>query len=326
MRQRGAALLVALLTVALVATLASAAVWQQWRSTEVEQAERDRQQAAWILTGALDWARLILREDARTNQNTGAGDHLAEPWAIGLEEARLSSFLAADKSSDPPPALDAFLSGAISDQQALMNVANFEQSGALSKDDVAAFERLFELLGLSPEQVAPAARAWVRASPTAAASASTESSANGLPVLRPQRVSQLGWLGWSPATVRRIAPYVTVLPERTAVNLNTAPTQVLRAVLPGLDRAQAARIVSQRGLQPFKTLADAQALTGGVATRGEAHTTQSRYFSVLGQLRLGERVLAEQSLVVRNGLEVRTLWRQRVQPPPRETGAAEGKP
>ena len=36
LRQRGAALLTAMLTVALVATLASAALWQQWRQVEIE--------------------------------------------------------------------------------------------------------------------------------------------------------------------------------------------------------------------------------------------------------------------------------------------------
>jgi general secretion pathway protein K len=324
MKQRGAALLVALLTVALVATLASAAVWQQWRSTEVEQAERDRQQAGWVLTGALDWARLILREDARTNQNTGAGDHLAEPWAVGLEEARLSSFLAADKTGDPPPALDAFLSGAITDQQGLLNVANLDKQGAVSKDDVQAFERLFEQLGLPPEQVLPAAQAWLRSSTVVtAANASTADAApaDAERMLRPQRVSQLVWLGWSPATVRRLAPYVTVLPERTPVNLNTAPAVVLRAAVAGLDRAQAARLVSQRALQPFKTLTDATALVGGLPLNGDAHSTQSRYFTVLGKLRLGERVVAERSLVVRNGLEVQTLWRERVPPPPEDRPA-----
>ncbi|HVR51394.1 MAG TPA: type II secretion system minor pseudopilin GspK, partial [Pseudorhodoferax sp.] len=40
--QRGAALLLAMLTVTLVATFAAAALWQQWRAVEVEQAERAR--------------------------------------------------------------------------------------------------------------------------------------------------------------------------------------------------------------------------------------------------------------------------------------------
>ena len=70
---RGAALLAAMLTVTLVATLAATALWQQWRSVEVEAAERARVQSTWLLTGALDWARLILRQDA----SAGGADHLA---------------------------------------------------------------------------------------------------------------------------------------------------------------------------------------------------------------------------------------------------------
>ena len=62
-RQGGAALLAAMLTVTLVATFAATALWQQWRSVEVEAAERTRIQSAWILIGALDWSRLILSED-----------------------------------------------------------------------------------------------------------------------------------------------------------------------------------------------------------------------------------------------------------------------
>ena len=93
-RQRGAALLLAMLTVTLVATFAAAAVWQQWRSTEIETAERARLQSGWILAGALDWSRLILQEDARQ----GGADHLSEPWAVPLMEARLSTFLAAERN------------------------------------------------------------------------------------------------------------------------------------------------------------------------------------------------------------------------------------
>ncbi|MBC7602922.1 MAG: general secretion pathway protein GspK, partial [Ramlibacter sp.] len=69
-RQSGAALLMAMLTVALVATFAAAALWQQWRSIEVETAERARVQSSWILTGAPDWARLVLREDLRSGNDT----------------------------------------------------------------------------------------------------------------------------------------------------------------------------------------------------------------------------------------------------------------
>ncbi len=45
-RQRGAALLLAMMTVALVATLAATALWQQWRGVEIESRERERLQAS----------------------------------------------------------------------------------------------------------------------------------------------------------------------------------------------------------------------------------------------------------------------------------------
>ena len=60
--QRGAALLIAMALMTLVATLASGMIWQQYRAIQVEAAERSRTQSAWILSGALDWARLILRD------------------------------------------------------------------------------------------------------------------------------------------------------------------------------------------------------------------------------------------------------------------------
>ena len=133
-RQRGAALLAAMLTVTLVATFAAAALWQQWRSIEVETAERARVQSAWILLGALDWSRLILIEDSRA----GGADHLAEPWAVPLEEARLSTFLAADRNvaqqtDASTDTRDAFLSGQIIDLQSRLNPTNLVPGGTVKE-------------------------------------------------------------------------------------------------------------------------------------------------------------------------------------------------
>ena len=128
--QRGAALLAAMLTVALVATFAAGALWQQWKSIEVEGAERQRTQARWLLTGALDWARVILREDARAGDVNAPTDHLAEPWAVPLQEARLSSFLAAlpdgtgNTIDDEKLAQHVLLSGQVNDLQGRLNVTN----------------------------------------------------------------------------------------------------------------------------------------------------------------------------------------------------------
>ena len=153
-RQAGVALLTAMLTVTLVATFAAAALWQQWRGVEVEAAERARVQSSWLLTGALDWARLILREDARA----GGADHLAEPWAVPLAPARLSTFLAAERgqalvSDDTDPDTDAFLAGNIEDLQARLNVTNLIDNGKLNEPSRAAWAKLFKHLNLPASEL-----------------------------------------------------------------------------------------------------------------------------------------------------------------------------
>ncbi len=129
-RQSGTALLLAMLAVALVATLTSSAAWLQWRQSEVETAERARVQSAWLLAGGLDWARHILREDGLT----GVVDHLGEPWAVPLQESRLSTFLALDPNNNADPTLGAeiFLSGQITDLQSRLNVFNLIEGGQVS--------------------------------------------------------------------------------------------------------------------------------------------------------------------------------------------------
>jgi hypothetical protein len=138
---RGAALISAMITVTLVASLASAALWQQWRQVEIETAERSRAQTAWLLTGALDFTRLVLREDK------GPADHLAEPWALGLQESKLSTFLTQDKQTregDP----EVYLSGQITDAQSRLNVLNLIDNDKLSPTVLASWTKLFNLLGL----------------------------------------------------------------------------------------------------------------------------------------------------------------------------------
>lgn len=309
-QQGGAALLMAMLTVTLVATLAAASLWQQWRSVEVEAAERQRVQSVWILTGALDWARLILREDARS----GGADHLAEPWAVPLQESRLSTFLAADRNNtggiDSDEQVDAFLSGQITDMQARLNITNLVQDGKVSEVSLAAFHRLFELLNLPPLELTLLSSQLQRALDNSKAS-STDSA---VPLL-PRSAAQLGWLGLSPGTVAALQPYVTILPVRTAVNINTASAQVLVASVPNLGMAEAEKLVAARASKYFRSPADANAILNQptvVFNENEnEHGTSTRYFEVLGRLRLGTTTVLERSLVQRDGINVSTLWRER---------------
>jgi general secretion pathway protein K len=306
-RQRGAALLMAMLTVTLVASLAATALWQQWRAVEIETAERARVQAAWILVGALDWSRLILREDKRD------ADYLSEPWAVPLQEARLSSFLAADKSSsaseNAEDQLDVFLSGQIEDMQSRLNVNNLIVGNKVSEPDQKAFTRLFELLGLPQSELSKLSENLRNAGDRTAENASA-----ALAPLQPQRIEQLAWLGLSPASIARLRPYVCVLPERVPVNLNTASAEVIYASAPGLRMAQAQQLVDQRARTPFRNLQEVSSLIPAVPNAPNAfgnHSVTTGFFEVRGRLRMEGTVIEERSLVQRNGLDIKTLWRDR---------------
>lgn len=306
--QRGAAILTAMLLVTLVASLSAAALWQQWRGIEIETAERARLQSTWILRGALDWARLILREDARA----GSTDHLAEPWAVALQEARLSSFLATGQGqSDTMEAMpDAFLSGQISDLQARLNVMNLVQDGVVHAPTARAFGRLFENLHLPESELLALTQNLQLALNDSTA---TNAIKNIYAPLQPQSVDQLAWLGLSATSIAALKPYATVLPERTAVNINTAPALVLHACIGTLKMADAQRLLVARAQTHFRTLADVTQALGGTDTplvEGQ-HSVNSRYFEVRGQLRLEDRVVQERSVVQRDGLVVKVLRRER---------------
>jgi general secretion pathway protein K len=311
-RQAGAALLMAMLTVALVATFAAAALWQQYRSIEVEASERARVQADWVLTGALDFSRLLLREDAMPTASKI--DHLGEPWAVPLQEARLSSFLAANKegvAEEGPQVLDAFLSGQIIDEQSLLNVNNLISKGAPSTADVRSFARLFELLGLPPTQLDVLVDNLRLALDTGAANRATAP-------LPPQTVEQLVWLGLPATTVAALQPYVTVLGSSTKVNLNTASAEVIYAAVDGVSMADARRLVTVRERTPFERVTDALQAMGvsGDALQqasGDSGTVdvKSEYFEIRARLRLDPLVVEERSVVHRAGHDVRVMRRER---------------
>lgn len=59
--------------------------------------------------------------------------------------------------------------------------------------------------------------------------------------------------GVTPEVYARLLPFVTVLPAETAININTAPAEVLMSLAPGIDRRTADLIITTRDVQPFRS-------------------------------------------------------------------------
>ena len=307
--QQGAALLVAMVVLTLVGTLAAGMIWQQARAIEVESAERTRAQAAWILTGALDLGRVLLRVDAR---KPGVDD-LTEVWATQLEEASLSSLLAQDRNNNVEGAPEAFLRGRIRDAQDRYNLRNLVDpaTNKIVEAELAALMRLCETATVAPETARTVASGLQVA---LQAEKPGDGEANVAAVLLPQSVDQLVWLGLDADTVRRLQPYVILLPEPTPLNVNTASAEVIAGVVAGLDPGSAKRIVNRR---PFRALQDLRSdIQGEGALDAKRLSVNSEFFEVHGRLRMDGRVLEERMLVQRHNRQVMGLarWRQNVQP------------
>jgi general secretion pathway protein K len=230
---------------------------------------------------------------------------LAEPWAVPLQEARLSTFLAAlpdgtgNTVQEEKLAQQVLLSGQVSDLQGRLNVTNLLQGEQLDGKTVLAFERLFDALGVSPAQLSLLTQGLL-----------TAQKQNSNSSLMPQRVGQLSWFGLAPQALQTLSPHITVLPNRTTVNINTASVQVLYASVPGLSLSDAQRLVQQRERQHWASIDAFQKALGRTVSLSDTHSVNTRYFEVLGRLRMPQTTLQERSLVQRESQDLKVLWRE----------------
>jgi general secretion pathway protein K len=221
----------------------------------------------------------------------------------------------------PIPIEDGEVQGLIVDQQGLFNLNNLVQNGVSSPADLARLQRLLSTLGLPPE-LANALVDWMDTDSVPMATGGAEDGyyAN-LP--KPYRaanrplaeLAELLWVqGFDAQSIRRLAGYVTVLPERTQVNVNFASAEVLSAMIPGLSLQDARQIVAARKDHPFTTVAEfVQKLPANLGQGFSAElSVNSRYFLVEGRAVQKQAEFSAQALLVRQNVWP-TVVRQSVQ-------------
>lgn len=261
-RQRGIALIVVILIVALATTVASFVAWRQQVWTRQVENLRDASQGEAVVRAGVDWAGAILSEDRRKN----AVDHLGEPW---MQQVAL-------------PVERGNVAGGISDQQARFNLNNLVRSGQTSGADIAVFQRLLGQLDL-PATLVDALVDWLDPDGLPYGADGAEDAyylARSTPYYPANRalvdLSELTQVrGYDQAIVDKLAPYVCVLPNPTAVNVNTAGAEVLSAVIPGLNLDDARHFVEARG-NGSETLADFR----GKLTAAQALGLQENLLSI----------------------------------------------
>lgn len=290
-RQRGTAVIMAMLIVAAIATLVSGALWRQNALARETENGLEYAQARWLLRGAIDWAALILREDARTS----SVDHRGEPWAVPLADTRLNE-------NDGRPA--AYLAGGVRDEQALFNLRNLVLAdGRVNPREQQALARLLGTLGIK----ADAAAAIARRMADAVRARGRQQPAPGLAAVE----ELLDVEGLSAAAAARLRAFVTVLPEATQVNANTASAEVLASQVPGLELLDARRLVAARERAYFRDVGDLRSRLAQAGVPGEAElAVATRFFSVEGAVTYGRAQLRARALLRRDAGRIEVVWLQ----------------
>ncbi len=288
--ERGAAVVMAMLVVAVAAMLVAGAFWRQNVIARQAENELSYAQAKWLIRGAIDWAGVILREDARTS----SVDHAGEPWAVPLADTHLNP----DDGRDP-----VYLAGAIRDEQAKFNLRNLAGPKGVNPREVVVLQRLLALVGESEAIAGPIAERVLATVPGEDGRKQTNLGLGTIDDL-------LGVKGVSAAAIERLRPFATVLPLPTPVNANTAPAEVLAARIDNLTLADARRLTASRDRAYFKDRTDVlsriEQLKLQASDADIAVSTQ--YFSVDGTVSYRRARLHAEALLRRNAGRVESVW------------------
>ncbi len=296
-RERGVALVTALLVVALAAVAAVAMTSRQQVDIRRTQNALEAEQLRFYLYGVEDWAGKVLEQDRKDNQV----DHAGEDWATHLP---------------PVPLENGQLSGHIEDAQGRFNLNNLVVDGKTSAEDLARLRRLLAALELEPT-LADAVVDWIddNMDPWSPHGAEDTTYLGREPPYRAANrpltdVSELRLVaGFDADSCRLLAPHVTALPARTAINLNTATVEVVMALADGIGRSDAEGFVAGRDGQHYTAL-DEALKAPALADRKVAHDglgVSSDYFVVMSDISFGRLRQRYSSLLQRNETGATTL-------------------
>ncbi|OFA01538.1 type II secretion system minor pseudopilin GspK [Duganella sp. HH101] len=304
-RQRGVAVVTALLLTTLAVTIVASLFWQQQVQVRSMENQRLQLQTRWIVRGALDLSRLVLYQDYLDSQQ--AYTQPGGIWATPLEETRLDDYIERERAEAEN--FNATLSGKMIDAQSRYNLANLAENGKPKPVEVTVFERLLTNLRLDPslaQAVAKLVADGQSVQPPQQGQPSVPAKTIGL--LRVEDL--LAVSGFTPQTIEQLRDFVIILPVRnTKLNVNTVPAELMSAMIDKMSVSEAAAMVNARKRAYYRTTAIFDALpqiTAGTKPMVD-YDVKSSYFLAYSRVRLDRAALDTQSLLERAGNGITTV-------------------
>jgi general secretion pathway protein K len=259
-RQRGVALIVALLILAIATGLAAAIITRNQNAFDATAAFENGARADALANSAFILAQALLNQDDRNID--GPSDTWAQPLAsIPIDGANVSV--------------------RITDLQGRFNLNDLiTVDGKVNVLAQARFQNLLRLLNLSPD-ISNEIIGWIDPSRSLDLGFSASASRSGqMPAGQALfSVTELRELpGVTPAYYRTLAPFVTALPVGTPINLNSASPTVLEAL--GANAANIPPIDPKKPPKNIGSVADflASPIFAGSPIPSDGLSVNSRFF------------------------------------------------
>jgi len=309
-KQRGVALIIALILVALATILATKLTFDGFLERRRAIGVLAAEQALHFGMGAEALAADVLAQDL---QNSPTQTTLIGPWAQPTQPLPITP------QDNPEGEPIGTLQGQLEDMQGRFNLNNLAhvipgagpQGAVQDPQPLEQFQRLLLSVQLEPKW-AGIARDWIDAdempgSPDGAedqiyTSQTPPYRTGNWPMMSPTELMNLP--GFGADRYRKIAPYVTALPTATAtINVCTASAQVLESLAPNLGEYTPEVLANGRksgcfpDLNTFRTVVGPQALAA-INTKIDS---KSQYFRLTTRVTLGTTEFTLYSLLKRGG-------------------------
>ena len=255
MKQRGIALITVMMVVAFVAILAVHMSQRLQRQVAVHSFHQSWQQSLWYALGAEQLGKNLLLQLHRQKQETV---NLSQPWAA---------------ESEPFPVPGGTISGRLRDLQACFNLNALRQDDKGATQAVRAhFVRLILALEIenvdeyTAEAMAASLIDWLDNDSMLQPDGAEDGEYGSLPVAHltanhfmASALELRALYHYPPAVVKKLLPYVCILPQSALLQLNVNTISVeqpelLMSLIPGLDRATATDLLQNRPEQGFASL------------------------------------------------------------------------
>ena len=291
-RQRGIALITAVLMVALATMLAVGVVYRGVLDQRRTATMFAMDQAWEIALGAEAWAADFLQRDLQQSQ----GDNLSETWAQPLP---------------PLPVEGGSVAGRLVDLQGRFNLNNLVfADGTPNPDAIAQFSRLLVALDLEPNWASIMAD-WIDLDTQPGFPDGAEDNvylgqappylAANMPITRASEIMALP--GFGPERWAKLKPYVAALPVGTTLNVCTAPGVVLDSLSEGVVEfgRSPEELAKRRGDGCFPSLNDLRGALGDTDydKLKDGLSESSSYFGATVWVTIGTTDFTLYSLLVR---------------------------